>query len=190
MNARGRGHYVSGSILESVADFLIENHRFDYGPSLPYLLGLLIKSVSSSQKIHPYKVRRAITTLEKSNLINLQREGDQIYVTLEEKGYKKVAQYSLKKLLDYKLKQKKWDGKWFMVFFDIPETQRVKRNYLRDFLKEIGFYQYQLSVYIFPYECESEINFIKQVVEGAKYTKYIIADKIEDEETIKRHFKL
>ncbi|GIW64729.1 MAG: hypothetical protein KatS3mg092_0662 [Patescibacteria group bacterium] len=86
------------------------------------------------------------------------------------------------------MKKEKWDGKWFMVFFDVPEIQRIKRDYLRKFLKKIGFYQYQESVYIFPYECEKEISLIKKIVEGAKYMKYIIAEKIEDEEKIRRFF--
>ena len=77
-----------------------------------------------------------------------------------------------------------------MVFFDVPEIQRNKRDYLRKFLNKIGFYRYQKSVYIFPYECEEEINLIKKIVEGAKYMKYIIAEKIEDEDAIKTFFKL
>ena len=40
---------------------------------------------------------------------------------------------------------------WKMVsnFFDVPEIQRNKRDYLRDYLQKIGFYRYQQSVYIF-----------------------------------------
>jgi CRISPR-associated endonuclease Cas2 len=92
--------------------------------------------------------------------------------------------------LDFKKKNKKWDGRWFMVFFDVPEIQRNKREYLRRYLKELGFYQYQKSVYIFPYECEKEVALIKKIVEGAKYMKYIIAERIEEEDKIKRYFNL
>ena len=35
-----------------------------------------------------------------------------------------------------------------------------------------------------------EINLIKKIVEGAKYMKYIIAEKIEDENLAKIFFKL
>lgn len=52
----------------------------------------------------------------------------------------------------------------------------------------MGFYRYQKSVYVFPYECEKEIALIKKIIEGAKYMKYIVADKIEDEEEIKKHY--
>ena len=80
------------------------------------------------------------------------------------------------------------NGFWF--FFDVPEIQRNKRDYLRDYLQKIGFYRYQQSVYIFPYECEKEINLIKKIVEGAKYLNYVIAEKIEGENKMKEYFKL
>ena len=44
--------------------------------------------------------------------------------------------------------------------------------------------------YLFPFECEKEVGQIKKIVEGAMYMKYIIAEKIEDEESAKSHFKL
>lgn len=72
----------------------------------------------------------------------------------------------------------------------MPEAQRNKRDYLRKFLIKLGFYQYQKSVYLFPYECEKEVSLIKKIVEGAKYMKYIIAEKIEDELSAKEYFKL
>ena len=92
--------------------------------------------------------------------------------------------------MEYKKKKKQWNGKWFLVFFDVPEIQRNKRDYLRKFLIHLGFYQYQKSVYIFPYECEEEVKLIKKIIEGAKYMKYIIAEKIEEEETAKNYFNL
>jgi len=92
--------------------------------------------------------------------------------------------------LEFKKKNKQWNGKWFFVFFDVPETQKNKRDYLRKFLIKLGFFPYQKSVYIFPYECEKEVELIKKIVEGAKYMKYIVAEKIEDETKVKDYFKL
>ena len=123
------------------------------------------------------------------DIITIEKKGDEVVVYL--KGWNStILKYSLRSLLDLKKKKKKWQGKWFLVFFDVPEKQRNKRNYLRSFLHYIGFYPYQQSVYIFPYECEEEIALIKKIVEGAKYISYVIAEKIEFEDEIKRHFGL
>ena len=97
---------------------------------------------------------------------------------------------SIKAIFDLKKRDQKWQGKWYLVMFDVPEIQRNKRVYLRKFLKQIGFYPYQKSVYVFPYECEKEISLIKKIVEGGKYMSYIIADKIEQEKAAKIYFQL
>src|SRR3989338_2292398 len=126
---------------------------------------------------------------ELREIVSIEKKGDQVLVRL--KGWiPTVLKYSLKSLMDFKRREKKWPGKWFLVFFDVPEKQRNKRDYLRSFLKDVGFYPYQQSVYIFPYECEEEIKLIKQIVESAKYLSYIVAERIEFEAEAKRHFNL
>ena len=47
---------------------------------------------------------------------------------------------------------KKWDGIWRMVIFDIPETEKMKREELRGKLKDLGFACWQKSVYISPFD--------------------------------------
>ncbi len=145
---------------------------------------------SEDKKSRRKKVRNVIRRLEKRDIIDLKEENGQVYVYLKNKNHPKVIGYSIKALLDFKKKKKTWDGRWFIVFFDVPEAQRNKRDYLRKFLKRIGFYPYQQSVYIFPYECEKEVALIKKITESGKYLKYIIAEKIEEEEKIKTFFKI
>ncbi|OGK39261.1 CRISPR-associated endonuclease Cas2 [Candidatus Roizmanbacteria bacterium RIFCSPLOWO2_01_FULL_35_13] len=182
---------VTNLILEAIADNLTKMKSYP-GPSLPVLLGNILKYVLEvkKQKIKDEKIKRTLHALEKREVIWIEKKEDEIFVHLKDKGEIKVAKYSLRLLLDFKKKQKKWDGKWFLVFFDVPESQRSKRDYLRRFLEQLGFYRYQKSVYLFPYECEEEVKLIKKIVEGAKYMKYIIADKIEDESEAKIFFQL
>ena len=136
------------------------------------------------------KIKNSLKSLEKKEIINLEEKGNEVFVKLKDKNNSTIIKYSIKALLGFKKKEKRWNGKWFLVFFDVPEIQRNKRNYLRKYLLNMGFYRYQQSIYIFPYECEKEIILIKKIVEGAKYMKYIIADKIEDEKDVKTFFKL
>lgn len=77
-----------------------------------------------------------------------------------------------------------------MVAFDVPEKEKNKRNYLRSFLRQIGFFQYQKSLYVYPYECEKEVALLKKIVEGGKYINYIIADRLEKEADLKIYFQL
>ena len=161
-------------------------------PTLSLSVKEIIKILKEVKRLNveEKKIERSLKSLEKNEIINLEEKDNQVFVYLKDKENSTVVKYSIKALLDFKKKEKKWNGKWFLVFFDVPETQSNKRNYLRKFLIKIGFYQYQKSVYIFPYECEKEVTLIKKIVEGAKYMKYIIAEKIEDEKTVKTFFNL
>ena len=149
----------------------------------------LLKTINNYQ-IKKAKVLRALKKLEKNEVLDIQENDGKVTVHLKNENHPKIIEYSIKILLDFKKKNKQWNGKWFLVFFDVPETQRNKRDYLRRYLIKLGFYQYQKSVYLFPYECEKEVELIKKIVEGAKYMKYIIAEKIEDELKAKEYFKL
>lgn len=57
---------------------------------------------------------------------------------------------------------KKRDGIWKIIIFDIPETKRQVRNVIRSKLVSLGFKKWQNSTWISPYtiapEIEAEIN--------------------------------
>lgn len=160
-------------------------------PNFPIILGTFIKLIEEIKgiKLPKTKVKRTLQQLEKRKILNLQAKGNEVYVEVEDLWNTEIIKYSIQSLLELKRKNK-WMGKWFLVIFDVPEVQRNKRRYLRDFLKEIGFYQYQQSVYVFPFECEKEVVLIKKIIEGGKYLSYIVADKIEYENKLKTYFNL
>lgn len=161
-------------------------------PTLPLMareVGRLLRE-NTRADIGEDSIWKSLLHLEKKDVIDLVERGDKAYVYLKDTGNFTITEYSIKTLLDFKKKNKQWNGKWFLVFFDVPEIQRKKRDILRKYLLKIGFYRYQKSIYLFPYECEQEISLIKKMVEGAKYMKYVIADKIEDESEAKTYFHL
>jgi len=180
------------AILGIIVGAIISGGGSPLRPTLPTTIKQIFKLLKELKKleIEEKKIKRVLETLEKKELIDLVQKNDEVLVYLTAKKNPTVIKYSIKLLLELKKKEKKWDGKWFMVFFDVPELQRNKRDFLRRFLRQVGFYRYQKSVYIFPYECEKEITLIKKIVEGAKYMKYIIAEKIEDEQNVKLFFNL
>ena len=84
---------------------------------------------------------------------------------------------------------KKWDKKWRMVLFDVPHTYRKARDSLRFHLKQLGFYQLQKSVFIFPYECKDEIDFITEIHDVGKFVRYAIVDSVDNEGYLKQVFR-
>lgn len=180
------------AVLSAVGLAILLGGTFLVTPNFPIIYTSIVGIIEElkKKKVAPAKIKRVLKNLENKEIIDLQEKDGKIYVKLKGAFTPVILKYSLQPLLELKKKKKKWDGKWFLVFFDIPEEQRNKRAYLRNFLKEIGFYPYQQSVYIFPYECEKEIALIKKIVEGAKYISYVIAEKIENEKSLKTYFGL
>ena len=161
-------------------------------PTLPLLIKAVIEGLKEDKKlnIEEKKIRRILKNFEERDILSISENKDSVSVYTLNKKNPVVTKYSIRLLIDFKKNKKDWRGRWYLVFFDVPEIQRNKRDYLRRYLTKLGFYPYQKSVYLLPYECEKEIALIKKVVEGAKYMKYIVAEKIEDESEAKIFFQL
>lgn len=72
----------------------------------------------------------------------------------------------------------KWDGKWRMVIFDIPEKEKRKRDELRRKLKDLGFACWQKSVYISPFDVASDLAEYLSVNDLADFAIALEAKKI------------
>lgn len=122
---------------------------------------------------------RDIYRLKKQNYIKNYFKGKNKYLELTNKGKEKIKYYLTEKI---KIKKpKKWDKKWRIVIFDIPEKQRSARTALARTLKKLGFISLQKSVFVFPFQCYKEINQIKTIYGIQKYVQYVISDRIESE---------
>lgn len=88
-------------------------------------------------------------------------------------------------------KEKKWDRKWRMVVFDIPEQKKKARDALRNKLKLLGLYPVQDSVFLTPHNCEKEIDFICSVFDLDRNNILIFyVDHFEGEEKLKHYFEV
>ena len=85
---------------------------------------------------------------------------------------------------------KKWDGKWRLVMYDLPIRFKKARNAFRYKLKDLGFFQFQKSAWIYPYSCEGEILFVVDFFGVRKYIEILEVDKILDDKKLKAHFGL
>ncbi len=86
-------------------------------------------------------------------------------------------------------KPRRWDKKWRLVLFDVPEQKRRIRDALRRKLKELGFLEFQKSVFIVPYPCEDEINFIINFFDIAEFVFYLEAP-LKSDTLFRAHFKV
>ena len=105
------------------------------------------------------------------------------------KSGRDVIGVTISRTLDL-LANKKWDHKWRIATFDIPEKYAALRNKVRDILKKAGFVKLQHSVWIFPHDCEELVQLLKKESQLSNYILYGVLERIEDEERLKKLFQL
>ena len=114
-------------------------------------------------------------------------DGTRTFV-LTEKGRRRAMTFNFGRI---KITQPEiWDGLWHIVIFDIPEKYKIARVSLREKLLGLGFFQYQKSVYLYPYPCRSETEFIVEFFKVRRYVRYGVLTEITNEAELLLHFDL
>ena len=141
------------------------------------------------KEIDARTLRRAIKSLYQSKMISEKENSDgTVTIILTDKGKQKVLTYDLEKMEVKKPKQ--WDGKWRIVLFDIPEKIKKVREAMRGHFKNLGFYEFQKSVFVHPYNCKDEIDYLIEFYDIRKFVRFIIAESLDNELHLKEHFEL
>lgn len=136
---------------------------------------------------HKRQFARMIYYLRNQKLIKTYYEGKEKFIELTDRGRQRIAKTVMRDEFEIK-KPQKWDGKWRIVIFDIPEDLKKTRESIRKILKELGFYQLQKSVFIYPFDCIEEIKFIEQTFVIDQYVQFIIAERLETEADVLAYF--
>lgn len=50
------------------------------------------------------------------------------------------------------------DGVWKIIIFDIPESKRKVRDFIRGRIKSLGFKRWQSSIWVSPYYLDTEVE--------------------------------
>jgi DNA-binding transcriptional regulator PaaX len=157
-------------------------------PMLLPAFGILIKENEKGNR----RIKNFVNTfyaLKRRGLIKFEKKNNQIFISLTEEGKKRTGKYQID---DLKIERpRKWDRKWRIVIFDISSGKRIVREALRGKLKNLGFYQLQKSVWIHPFDCLKEVEFLKNFfgLSDAELRMIISGDIGQDRE-IKEKYKI
>lgn len=140
-------------------------------------------------KIKQENFNRSIRGLAKEKLVEERTLADGSFkLVLTPEGKKQAATLNiLGNTISFK-KPGRWDGKWRIVMFDIPEKERVFRDILRAHLYQLEFYKLQQSVFVSPYPYEKAILSLVAVYAAEPHVRVITATKIDNEARLKKHF--
>lgn len=154
----------------------------------PNVLGALGRLSAKNRSQQIQGMNRSLLRLIERGYIRTSGSGNHQKVELTEKGEQFAAHIVDGKLIPSK--PKRWDGKWRILIFDIPERKRRVRDQTRITLLGIGFYRLQDSVWVYPYDCEDFILLFKTDFDINKELIYIIADYIEDDRRLCKYFQI
>ena len=83
-----------------------------------------------------------------------------------------------------------WDKLWRIISFDIPEEKKPARDSIREKLLKIGFYELQDSVFIHPFDCFKEVEYIAEIYDVKECIRFILATYVDNEFQLKKFFKM
>ena len=134
------------------------------------------------------RLRESALRLKRKGLVEFKNESGKKRLRLTLRGERVVGSiwnetYQLQK-------PRKWDGKWRLVIFDIPEKKRPTRDKIRHLVSRLGFLRLQDSVWVYPYDCEELMTLLKTDLKIGRALLYVIADAIEFDKPIRQHFGL
>lgn len=141
------------------------------------------------RRVDRQTLERAVNSLYTSHLVQEKHNRDgTTTLILNENGKRKVLEFDIEKIEINR--PPRWDGKWRIVMFDVPERLRRLRNSLRWHFQEIGLIELQKSVFVYPYPCEKEIEFILEFYNARKYVRFVLAEKVDNGLHLMKKFDL
>ncbi|MDO8487133.1 MAG: hypothetical protein Q7S45_02495 [Candidatus Curtissbacteria bacterium] len=157
-------------------------------PVLPLVAKPFLKSREEDdlewKKFNLWRLRALLARMKLQKLVEIASTSEGPVVKITEKGKKKVLNFRLGEM---KLKES-WDGKWRVVMYDVPRQKKREADFLRLLLKKMKFLVLQKSVYLTPYPCEDEIEYLRQMLGLADDIKILKVARIENDSVYRDYF--
>jgi CRISPR-associated endonuclease Cas2 len=130
--------------------------------------------------------KTALGRLREMGYIEFVEKNGTRYARTTNKGRLEIERGKQRLALTKKIKR--WDKRYRIVIFDIPEKRKSIRDKLRRTMTEFGFLRLQDSVWVYPHDCEDLIALVKTDLRLGYDVLYLIVEKIENDKYIREHF--
>src|SRR4030042_5253644 len=131
-------------------------------------------------------LRRSLLRLQKQKLVEVGDEGNKTSIRISQAGKCRILKYSLEELEINK--PKNWDGCWRLIIYDVSAKKRYYQNLFRREFKRLGFYQLQKSVFLTPYPCQKEIDFLREYFDVGNEVLYLTVNRFENDQPYRKYF--
>lgn len=174
--------YIKGELAKEILMGLIKGGIIISSFALPNM-ALILKMFDANDYRDRYRIIRVMKNLKNKKLIGIYEKEGEERIEITEKGKKRIVRYKIDEL---KLtRPKKWDGEWRIIMFDIPEKFKKGRDALTKKIKDMEICPMQKSVYVCPFNCRDEIDFISEVFGVRRFVRYVVASDLGEDEELK-----
>lgn len=176
------------SVARAILDLLL-----DWDEQTALGAGMSYKNIVRRSMGYPapprWRYNRAMRYLESKKFVKPvnANQNDKDFFQLTQKGKIRALLYKISEQIRIK---RKWDGKWRVILWDIPETSRHERNKIRRFLKRLGYFKMQKSVLASPYPLPREAAEYLTETGLIKYIRFLRVDMIDDDAELIKYFKI
>ena len=141
------------------------------------------------RELNQRQLHEAIRSLYESKLIEAKEHDDgSVTIMVSKEGACRALRYDPDAI---RIRTpSRWDGKWRVVLFDIPERLKQARDALRESLQQAGCYEYQKSVFVHPYDFKDELEFLLEHYEVKSFVRTMLVERMDNELHLKEHFGL
>ena len=144
-----------------------------------------LQSQKEWKKFNPSLLKRNLKRLHKQKLVEfINKDGEEV-IKLTKKGRTRFLRFRLEELSE---KGHGWDGKWRLVIYDISKLKRSKQDGFRRMLKNMNFYPLQKSVYLSPFKCKEELEYLREYFNLGEEALYLEVSHLENENFYKGYF--
>lgn len=183
---------TTSAIIDSLLKFLLIGGLLSTAVFTPNAVQALDKPLQRYYKKLDYRqknreYRRYLAYMRRQGLISFTAEDYEHGIQITKKGRRRAKRYNFDVLA--LANGKKWDGRWRIILFDIPENKKYSRDRLSRTLKRLGMVRLQKSVWVYPFECREEIESLTDYLKVNKYTSYLEAGYIEGQAKLKKRFR-
>lgn len=165
-------------------------------PGLGYIARMVDKAKREAEwrdaqkqwkKFNPHILKRNLKRLRDEKIVEvIEQDGIEV-IKLTQKGRTKYLKFKLEEI---SFKGQSWDGKWRLIIYDIAKFRKREQESFRNALKYMNFLMLQKSVYMTPYSCEEQIQYLREYFGVGAEVILIRADQIENEGVYKEYFGL
>jgi DNA-binding transcriptional regulator PaaX len=178
-----------GRIQKEIICGIYAGLTFQFTRSAGQNVRLISKLVAQWEDEERRSLDRAIASLYETRLVAERVNEDGSYTLILSKEGSEYALTSNLENMEIE-RPMQWDEKWRVVLADIPEKRKGVRDALRSHLKQLQFVEFQKSVWVHAYDCQTQIDFLIEFYNIRRYVRFGVMGELDNDLHLRKQFDL